>query len=56
LGLRPLRPHPKISFVQSTTTPSTVTLGPTFASDHLQPVSTINMLENASPSGYDAGY
>ncbi len=54
--VQPRRPHPKISFVGNTTIPSNVALGPTFATDHLQPVSTINMLENTSQSWYDAGY
>jgi hypothetical protein len=54
--IQPRRPHPKISFVANTTLPSTVAVGPTFATDHLQPVSTINMLENSAQSWYDAGY
>jgi hypothetical protein len=33
-----------------------VAVGPTFNSDHLTPVSTINLLENTSRSWYDAGY
>lgn len=54
--IQPRRPHSKISFVADTTLPSTVTVGPTFNSDHLTPVSTINLLENSSQSWYDAGY
>jgi hypothetical protein len=54
--IQPRRPHPKIAFVDNTTFPSTVALGPTFAADHLTPVSTMNLLENTSQSWYDAGY
>ncbi len=54
--IQPRRPHPKISFVDDTTLPSTVAVGPTFNTDHLTPVSTINLLENTSQSWYDAGY
>jgi hypothetical protein len=54
--IQPRRPHPKISFVANTVLPSTVTLGPTFNTDHLTPVSTINLLENSAQSWYDAGY
>jgi len=49
--IQPLRPHPKISFVDNTTFPADVNVvSSTF------PVSTINLLENTSQSWYDAGY
>jgi hypothetical protein len=49
--IQPRRPNPKISFVNNTVFPSSVTVvSSTF------PVSTINMLENSSQSWYDAGY
>jgi hypothetical protein len=49
--IQPRRPHPTISFVPNTVFPSTVkVVSSTF------PVSTMNMLENASQSWYDAGY
>jgi hypothetical protein len=54
--IQPRRPYGKIAFVGNTTLPSTVAVGPTFNSDHLTPVSTINLLENTSQSWYDAGY
>jgi hypothetical protein len=54
--IQPRRPYPKIAFVGNTTLPSTVAIGPTFNTDHLQPVSTMNLLENTSQSWYDAGY
>jgi len=49
--IQPRRPHPKISFVDNTTFPATVTVASTTF-----PVSTINLLENSSQSWYDAGY
>ena len=49
--IQPRRPHPKISFVNNTVFPSTVTV-----SSSTFPVSTINLLENTSQSWYDAGY
>jgi hypothetical protein len=52
--IQPRRPFPKISFVNNTTLPSTVTLSPTYNGTF--PVSTINLLENTSQSWYDAGY
>jgi len=54
--IQPRRPFPKVSFVPNTTLPSTVALGPTFNTDHLTPLTTINLLENTSQSWYDAGY
>jgi hypothetical protein len=54
--IQPRRPFPKVSFVNNTTLPSTVALGPTFNQDHLTPMTTINLLENTSQSWYDAGY
>ena len=54
--IQPRRPHPKVAFVANTTLPSTVAVGPTFNSDHLTPVSTMNLLENTAQSWYDAGY
>ncbi len=49
--IQPRRPHPKISFVNNTVFPSTVTV-----SSSTFPVSTINLLENTSQTWYDAGY
>ena len=49
--IQPRRPFPKISFVNNTVFPSTVTV-----SSSTFPVSTINLLENTSQSWYDAGY
>jgi hypothetical protein len=54
--IQPRRPHPKVAFVANTTLPSNVTVGPTFNTDHLTPVSTMNLLENTAQSWYDAGY
>jgi hypothetical protein len=54
--IQPRRPHPKVSFVENTVLPPTVAVGPTFNEDHLTPVSTMNLLENAARSWYDAGY
>ena len=54
--IQPRRPFPKVSFVNNTTLPSTVAVGPTFNTDHLTPLSTINLLENSAQSWYDAGY
>ncbi len=54
--IQPRRPFPKVSFVNNTTLPSTVAVGPTFNTDHLSPLSTINLLENSAQSWYDAGY
>jgi hypothetical protein len=54
--IQPRRPHPKVSFVDNTTLPSTVAVGPTFNQDHLTPISTMNLLENSAQSWYDAGY
>jgi hypothetical protein len=49
--IQPRRPHPKISFVNNSVFPASVTVASsTF------PVSTINLLENSSQSWYDAGY
>jgi len=49
--IQPRRPFPKISFVPGTTFPSTVTVASTTF-----PATTINLLENAAQSWYDAGY
>ncbi len=54
--IQPRRPHPKIAFVDNTVLPPNVATGPTFDTDHLTPVSTINLLENTAQSWYDAGY
>jgi len=54
--IQPRRPHPKIAFVSNAVLPSSVAVGPTFATDHLTPVSTMNLLENTAQSWYDAGY
>ena len=54
--IQPRRPYPKVAFVNNTALPSTVAAGPTFNTDHLTPVSTMNLLENTSQSWYDAGY
>ncbi len=54
--IQPRRPHPKVAFVGNTVLPSTVAVGPTFDTDHLTPVSTMNLLENTAQSWYDAGY
>jgi hypothetical protein len=54
--IQPRRPFPKVSYVPNTTLPSTVAVGPTFNTDHLTPLSTINLLENTAQSWYDAGY
>ncbi|MDE3104797.1 MAG: carboxypeptidase regulatory-like domain-containing protein [Acidobacteriota bacterium] len=49
--IQPRRPFPKISFVPNTTLPSNIAVtNTTFG------VSTINLLENAAQSWYDAGY
>ncbi|MEI9970388.1 MAG: hypothetical protein WDM87_17895 [Terracidiphilus sp.] len=54
--IQPRRPFPKVAFVPNTVLPSTVTVGPTFNTDHLTAISTINLLENTAQSWYDAGY
>jgi Carboxypeptidase regulatory-like domain len=54
--IQPRRPNPKIAFVNNTVLPANVAVGPTFNTDHLTPVSTVNLLENTSQSWYDAGY
>jgi len=54
--IQPRRPFPKVSYAPNTTLPSTVAVGPTFNTDHLTPLSTINLLENTAQSWYDAGY
>ena len=54
--IQPRRPYPKVAFVNNTALPSTVAVGPTFDTDQLTPVSTMNLLENTSQSWYDAGY
>jgi len=54
--IQPRRPFPKVAFVPNTVLPSTVAVGPTFNTDHLTAISTINLLENSAQSWYDAGY
>ena len=54
--IQPRRPHPKVKFVDNTVLPPGVATGPTFDTDHLTPVSTMNLLENSAQSWYDAGY
>jgi len=54
--IQPRRPHPKIKFVDNTVLPPGVKTGPNFETDHLTPVSTINLLENTAQSWYVAGY
>jgi Carboxypeptidase regulatory-like domain len=49
--VQPRRPFPKMSFVENTTFPSSITVASTN-----QPISTANMLENTAQSWYDAGY